>query len=83
MASRYHEVYAGWKSDPEAFWAEAAKGIDWFTPPERIFDAEQGVYGRWFTGATCNTCFNALDRHVDGGRADQPALIYDLSLIHI
>ena len=77
MASRYHEVYAGWKSDPEAFWAEAAKAIDWFTPPERIFDAGQGVYGRWFTGATCNTCFNVLDRHVDGGRADQTALIYD------
>ncbi|MEX4008370.1 propionyl-CoA synthetase [Neoaquamicrobium sediminum] len=77
MSSRYHEVYAGWKSDPEAFWAEAAKAIDWFTPPERIFDAGQGVYGRWFTGATCNTCFNVLDRHVDGGRADQTALIYD------
>jgi propionyl-CoA synthetase len=77
LASRYHEVYAGWKSDPEAFWAEAAKGIDWFMPPERIFDAEQGVYGRWFTGATCNTCFNAVDRHVDGGRAGQAALIYD------
>ena len=77
MASRYHEVYAGWKSDPEAFWAEAAKAIDWFTPPERIFDAEQGVYGRWFADATCNTCFNVLDRHVDGARADQTALIYD------
>ncbi len=77
MASRYHEVYAAWKSDPEAFWAEAAKAVDWFTPPELIFDAEQGVYGRWFTNATCNTCFNTLDRHADGGRADQTALIHD------
>ena len=41
------------------------------------FDPAAGVYGRWFTGATCNTCFNALDRHVENHRADQVALIYD------
>ncbi len=77
MASRYHQVYAGWKRDPEAFWAEAARDIDWFTPPDKVFDADAGVYGRWFTGATCNTCHNAVDRHVAGGRADQLALVHD------
>jgi propionyl-CoA synthetase len=77
MSSRYHEVYGAWKSDPEAFWAQAAREIDWIKPPQNIFDAKAGVYGRWFPDATCNTCFNALDRHADGGRADQPALIYD------
>jgi propionyl-CoA synthetase len=77
MASKYAEVYQDWKNDPEGFWAEAAKEIDWFTPATKIFDADEGVYGRWFTGATCNTCYNCVDRHVENGRADQPAIIYD------
>ncbi|TKT75408.1 propionyl-CoA synthetase [Aquamicrobium sp. LC103] len=77
MTSHYHEIYAGWKSDPEGFWADAAREIDWFSPWEKVFDPDQDVYGRWFTGAICNTCFNAVDRHVEGGRADQAALIYD------
>ena len=62
--SRYHETYAAWQRDPEAFWAEAAKAIDWYSPPTAVFDPKAGVYGRWFVGATCNTCYNALDRHV-------------------
>ncbi len=77
MTSKYAETYARWKSNPEAFWAEAAGEIDWFKPPQRIFDANAGVYGRWFPDATCNMCFNALDRHADGGRGEQLALIYD------
>jgi propionyl-CoA synthetase len=80
MASRYHEVYEGWRRDPEAFWTKAARDIDWFEPFDRVFDATAGVYGRWFPGATCNTCFNAVDRHVDGGRADQLALIHDSAI---
>lgn len=77
MASRYHEVYEGWKSDPEAFWGEAAKGIDWVSPPNKVFDPEAGLYGHWFPDATCNTCYNCIDRHVESGRADQLAVIYD------
>ncbi|WP_048644771.1 propionyl-CoA synthetase [Nitratireductor soli] len=77
MASRYREVYRSWQNDPHAFWAEAATEIDWFSPWDRVFDAGAGIYGRWFPGATCNTCFNAVDRHAEGGRKDQPALIYD------
>ena len=80
MASRYHQVYTAWKQDPEAFWAEAARAIDWFTPADKVFDAEAGVYGRWFQGATCNTCYNAVDRHVEGGRAGQVALIHDSAI---
>ena len=68
------------ETDPEGFWAEAAKEIDWIKPAKKIFDASQGVYGRWFTGAVVNTCYNALDRHVAGGRADQVALIHDSPL---
>ncbi|MBN9255533.1 MULTISPECIES: propionyl-CoA synthetase [unclassified Mesorhizobium] len=80
MASRYHEVYDGWRRDPQRFWAEAARDIDWFSPYDTVFDPNAGVYGRWFDGATCNTCFNAIDRHVSGGRADQIALIHDSAI---
>jgi len=75
--SRYHDIYAHWQRSPEVFWAEAAAAIDWYEKPKKIFDKDSGIYGRWFTGATCNTCYNALDRHVANGRNDQIALIYD------
>ncbi len=75
--SRYASVYASWRENPEAFWAQAARSIDWVKPPTRIFDADAGVYGRWFPDATCNACYNALDRHVAAGRGSQVALYYD------
>ena len=75
--SRYHDVYARSMRDPEGFWREAAQAIDWIEPPKKIFDKDAGIYGRWFTGATCNTCYNAIDRHVERGRADQVAIIHD------
>jgi propionyl-CoA synthetase len=78
--SRYHEVHARSVQNPEGFWAEAAREIDWITPAQKIFDPEMGVYGRWFAGAVVNTCYNALDRHVANGRADQLALIHDSPL---
>ncbi len=78
--SSYHEVHARSLADPEGFWAEAAKEIDWIEPPKTIFDPSQGTYGRWFAGGVVNTCYNALDRHVEGGRADQVALIHDSPL---
>jgi len=78
--SRYPQVYAAWKADPSAFWAEAAREIDWFKPAEKVFDPDAGVYGRWFVGAECNTCHNAVDRHVAAGRGEQAAIIYDSPL---
>ena len=81
MASRYHEVYDGWKRDPRAFWAAAAEDIDWFRRWDKVFDADAGVYGRWFTGAECNTAYNCLDRHIEHGRADQLALIHDSAIL--
>jgi len=77
MPSRYHEIYASWQADPDAFWAEAAEAIAWFKPWDKVFDASGEVYGQWFAGAECNTCFNAVDRHVEQGRAGQLALIHD------
>ena len=75
--SRYDEVYQYADRDPEGFWAEAARDIDWYEPATKVFDPDAGVYGRWFVGARCNTCFNAVDRHVAQGRGAQAALIYD------
>ncbi len=78
--SRYHEVYARWQRDPQGFWGEAAADIDWFEKPKATFDPKAGIYGRWFPGGVCNTCFNAVDRHVNAGRGEQAALIYDSPL---
>ena len=68
MSSRYHEIYAAWKQDPEVFWGVAAREIDWYKPWDRVFDPYAGQYGRWFVGAECNTAYNCLDRHVERGR---------------
>ncbi|MAZ16002.1 MAG: propionyl-CoA synthetase [Ahrensia sp.] len=76
-ASGYHAVYADWKKDPGLFWEKQAEAIDWFKPWNTVFDADSGVYGRWFHGAECNTCHNAVDRHVEAGRGEQTAVIYD------
>ncbi len=78
--SRYRQVHARSLADPEGFWGEAAREIDWIEPAKKIFDPGMGLYGRWFAGAVVNTCYNALDRHVVGGRADQVALIHDSPL---
>ncbi len=81
MTSRYAEVYESWRADPEGFWAEAARGVEWMKPPTRVFDETAGVYGRWFPDATCNACFNALDRHVEAGRGEQAALLYEVATL--
>src|SRR6266403_2583200 len=78
--SRYNQVHARSMADPEGFWAEAAREIDWIEPASKIFDPSIGPYGRWFTGGVVNTCYNALDRHVAAGRAGQVALIHDSPL---
>ena len=77
MGSSYHATYEGWQADPDRFWTKASEAIDWIKPAEKVFDPDDGPYGRWFSGAMTNTCHNCLDRHVEGGRADQAALIYD------
>src|SRR3982074_2272739 len=78
--SRYHQVHARSLSDPEGFWGEAAREIDWIEPAKKVFDPKSGLYGRWFVGAVVNTCYNALDRHVAQGRGAQLALIHDSPL---
>ena len=73
----FAEVYRRSLEDPDGFWREAAADIDWYEPPERILDDSSPPFTRWFGGGRLNTCYNALDRHVHDGRADQVALIYD------
>ncbi len=75
--AKYADVYNDWKSDPSAFWMEAAKEIDWVSAPTTAFDGDAGVYGRWFPDGVCNTAYNCLDRHVEAGRGEETALIYD------
>lgn len=73
----YKAEYERSINEPEDFWGEAARLIDWETAPSRILDDSDPPFYRWFPDGVLNTCYNALDRHVEGGRADQPALIYD------
>ena len=77
MVSAYDEAYARSMDDPEGFWGEAAEAIDWYKRWDKVLDRSNPPFYRWFAGAETNTCHNALDRHVEGGRADQAALIYD------
>ena len=74
---RYQEIFAKSVENPEEFWAKAATGIDWITPCRKVLDDTSPPFYRWFAGGELNTCYNALDRHVVNGRADQVALIYD------
>jgi propionyl-CoA synthetase len=77
MASRYEKVYRRSLDDPEGFWAEAAAAIHWDRKWRKVLDDSNAPFYRWFVGGKVNTCYNAVDRHVDSGRADQVALIYD------
>mmetsp|Transcript_6896 Transcript_6896/g.10917 ORF Transcript_6896/g.10917 Transcript_6896/m.10917 type:complete len:636 (+) Transcript_6896:18-1925(+) len=73
----YRAEYEGWKSDPEGYWLKQAEAIDWVEPPATaLFDRGNDFY-EWFADARVNTCWNAIDRHVEGGRADQVAIIHD------
>ena len=73
----YAEVYANWQADPEAFWMEAAGGIDWIEQPSKALSDENAPLYEWFADGVMNTCYNAVDRHVAAGRGDQAALIHD------
>jgi len=73
----YDETYARTVSDPEGFWREAAGLVDWIKSPRQVLDSSNPPFFKWFPDASLNTCYNALDRHVINGRADQTALIYD------
>jgi propionyl-CoA synthetase len=77
MTSRYDAIHARSLTNAEDFWAEAAGQIHWYKTWDRVLDDTRKPFYRWFAGAELNTCYNALDRHVDNGRSEQAALIYD------
>ncbi|MBM1310490.1 propionyl-CoA synthetase [Sulfitobacter mediterraneus] len=73
----YRETYAAWQDDPEAFWLKAAEAIDWVeAPTQALFERGDDLF-EWFADAKVNGCYNAVDRHVEGGRGDQVAIIHD------
>src|SRR6478735_489794 len=77
VMSRYEQEFRRSLADPEGFWGDAAKDIDWYQVPTVVLDRSNPPFYRWFADGTLNTCFNAVDRHVRDGRGEQPALIYD------
>jgi propionyl-CoA synthetase len=76
-AELFDQMHARSLSDPAGFWGEAAKDISWFKPWDKVLDDSNAPFYRWFTGGELNTCYNAVDRHVEDGRGAQPAIIYD------
>ncbi|MBT8388277.1 MAG: AMP-binding protein, partial [Altererythrobacter sp.] len=73
----YRDVYSAAQADPEGFWMEAAQAIDWVTPPTRALNPDNAPLYEWFTDAEVNTCWNAVDRHVEAGNGERAAIIYD------
>ena len=77
MRGSYQEIYARSLQDPEGFWAEAAEALVWERRWDRVLDDARPPFYRWFAGGRLNTCYNAVDRHVEAGRGAQVALIHD------
>jgi propionyl-CoA synthetase len=77
MAGKFDEIYARSINDPEGFWAEAAEDVHWYKRWDKVLDDSNPPFYRWFPGAETNTCYNAVDRHVEAGRGAQNAIIYD------
>jgi propionyl-CoA synthetase len=77
MTEQFETLYRESLEDPESFWARAAEDIDWSKPYDKVLDRSDPPFYRWFTGGELNTCYNAVDRHVESGRGEQTALIYD------
>jgi propionyl-CoA synthetase len=73
----YEAVYGNWQTDPEAFWAKAGQDVYWIKTWDKVLDNSRAPLYQWFTGAEVNSCYNALDVHVETGRSGQLALIYD------
>lgn len=78
----YKDIYAAWQADPESFWMDAADEISWTQKPSKaLSDLGDGLY-EWFADGMVNTCYNAVDRHVEAGRGEQTAIIYDSPVTH-
>lgn len=74
---KYEEAFKESLESRETFWGRAAEEISWYKKWDQVLDVSDMPFPRWFVGGELNSCYNALDRHVERGRGDQPALIYD------
>ncbi len=77
MSNPYVEAFESSIKTPDVFWAKAAEDLFWYKKWDKVLDDSKKPFYRWFTGGIVNTCYNALDFHVENGRADQTALIFD------
>src|SRR5829696_2143846 len=77
MIGAYQAAYDAWRRDPEGFWTQAAEAVHWYRRWDQVLDTSRAPFYRWFSGGQLNTCYNLLDAHVEHGRAEQLALIYD------
>jgi|SRR5687768_12795458 len=77
MRGDYEAAYQAWLREPENFWARAAESIHWYKRWDKVLDSSRAPFYQWFSGGLVNTCYNLLDAHVENGRAEQVALIYD------
>ena len=77
MTMTYRETYQASLDDREAFWQEEAQKIAWFKKPDQVLSRDEDGLYRWFRGGSLNTCYLAVDHHVENGRGDQIAMIYD------
>lgn len=77
MTNLYNEAYERSINDPDSFWGEAAENCHWYKKWDKVLDDSNKPFYRWFTGGQINTCYNALDYHIENGLGDQDALIYD------
>ncbi|XP_037551576.1 acyl-CoA synthetase short-chain family member 3, mitochondrial [Nematolebias whitei] len=73
----YSRAFSAARDKPDTFWAEMGRDISWFEPWRKTLHVEDPVFPNWFVGGKLNMCFNAVDRHVESGRGEQPAIIYD------
>jgi len=77
MASKYQEIYQRSIKDPQSFWSEVAENIFWYKKPSKILNSDKPPFFKWFQDGTTNTCYNAVDLHVDNGKGEKVAIIYD------
>ena len=73
----YKKIYYNWQKDPKTFWKEQSEKIDWERKPTKILDDDNKPFYKWYPDGILNTCFNAIDRHVQNGRGEQDAILYD------
>ena len=80
MSSTYNSVFSQSIQNKEDFWSKAAEDVRWIKKPTQILDASNPPFYKWFKGGKINTCFNALDRHVEEGNGDRTAIIFDSAM---